>query len=67
LKILKNFGLKVENSKKFPVESWKKVVSSATDSRLRRKPCDTDPAPGPENPDFFCREISKTKKFPVEN
>jgi hypothetical protein len=53
LKIVKNFRSKV----------GKKVVSSATDWNLRRKSCDTDPAPGSKNPDFFGREILKTGKF----
>jgi hypothetical protein len=53
LKTEKFSGRKLKNQKKSGAKVGKNVVSSATNSLLRRKSCNTDPTPESENPNFF--------------
>jgi hypothetical protein len=53
----------LKKEKKVGAKVGKKGVSYTTNSLLRRKPCDTGPAPGSENPDFFWPRNFKNRKF----
>lgn len=68
LKTEKFSGWKLKIPKKSGAKVGKKGVSSVTNSRFRRKSCDTDPALGSENPNFFWpRNFKNQKNFPVES
>jgi hypothetical protein len=57
----------LKKEKKSGAKVGKKGVSYTTNSVLRRKSSNTDPAPGSKKPGlFFAAKVEKPKNFPVE-